>query len=839
MAGLGRSFRYSKSSEVTPAFFGTVVKTGESLDPDAGPIRTGASTNYGRELIGDTPTTQALALLKLGTIRYPGGNESQVFDITDQTDIDGLWRAIDYCALNNLILNFTIADAQYINPITQVASVTATQRAEMVQLIKNDLMGYAIAKGVQIESIHIGNEFKGLTAIYGQDAYIGYGKVSAVLLHEIDAILDGIRFTSQTDRPQIVIEPPNWVNARQQAEFFNLLKFSIGADGQTAASKLTAIDLHGRGAGGPTATNTLALTWDEYFGTPLNFDYETNLRNVISYWTNDSAMQNVLFRNSAWAYAVSPALNEAALGMLQLHTATKLGLISLTNYVGYNLDNSALIYSGNGQVLVRAGGALFAMMSEALRGTEAIGLTSTPSLQAESTALGITRAFAGANHVVLYDVNRTAGDLKMDLDATALILDMEMFVAGVKSVMVDILGSLNPTHRNGIVTREFLEIGPEKLSKGGTDFILNGYEIAQTDIIANGIFGDASNNILNGSAGKDILHGLGGDDIIYGGNGADILTGGTGKDRLYGDAGDDDIYGGDGADMLYGGTGIDTANYAFSKTAVTVNMLNPLNTGDADFYASIENISGSNFNDNLTGNALANLLSGGLGNDTFYFSGGADTFSGGLGNDDTIQIDQVATRISLTDGTNSRGISILDIENVFGGNGNDSLTGNTLSNYFIGGGGNDTLSGLNGDDVLRGGLGRDQIFGGAGNDQLAGGSGQDIFSGGAGNDIFIYYFASEGGDTVNDFGSASGNDDVFHFNAKAFGNLALGRLSASNFYTSATSNIGLDANDFFVFRQSDKTLWFDADGKRGAAPILIADLQNTAANITINDIWLI
>jgi Ca2+-binding RTX toxin-like protein len=158
---------------------------------------------------------------------------------------------------------------------------------------------------------------------------------------------------------------------------------------------------------------------------------------------------------------------------------------------------------------------------------------------------------------------------------------------------------------------------------------------------------------------------------------------------------------------------------------------------------------------------------------------------------------------------------------------------------LIGASGNDTLSGLSGNDILRGGLGRDQIFGGAGNDQLAGGGGEDLFSGGAGNDLFIYYFATEGGDTITDYGSTSCNDDAFQFNASAFGKLALGRLSPSNFYTSAYSNIGLDANDLFIFRQSDKTLWFDADGKKGAAPILMADLQNTAANITVDDIWMI
>lgn len=840
MAFFGSPIRYSQSSKVTDYFFGTVVKTGESVDANTGLIKTGGSTNYGRELVGNTPTTQALALLHLGTIRYPGGGENRLFDITDKLDIDGLKRAIDYCALNHLSLNFTLNDAVYINPKTQLASITALQRTQLAHFIEVDLTGYAIAKGVNIESIHLGNEFVGQTGLYEQNAYLGYGRVSALLLHEIDTVLDKVPYTAVSNRPQIVLEPPNWVNRNEQADFFKILKLSIGADGQTAASKIYAVDLHGAGTGGPTATNTLELTWDGYFGKTASFDYELNLRNVMAYWMNDSATQHIFFRNSAWAYPESPALSQAGLGMLHIHTGSKLGMISVTNYVGYNLDNSALIYSGNGQVLLRAGGALFAMMSDSLRGTEAIGLSSTPPLQLESTAPSITRAFAGGNHIVLYQVNRTATDLAIDVDAIALMSNMETFVGGVKSTQVDILGSTNPTHRNGLVTHEYVQIETPNLASSIIDFTLNAYEIAQIDIIANGTFGSDTKNTLRGGAGRDILQGLGGDDVIYGGQGGDILTGGAGQDRLYGESGDDSLFGGAGADTLFGGTGNDTASYAFSQNAVTVNLLNSaFNTGDAlgDFYNAVEHLTGSQFNDHLTGNAFANLLCGGLGNDTFYFSGGADTFSGGLGNDDAIQIDHVSTRISLSDGTNSRGITLFDIENIFGGTGSDNLTGDARQNYLAGGDGNDTLTGFGGNDLLRGGTGRDAIYGGAGDDQLAGGSGQDSFSGGTGNDTFIYYFASEGGDVIADYSALQGNDDIFNFNTKAFGNLALGRLSANNFFTSIRSNIGLDADDLFVFRQSDKTLCYDADGN--AAPVLIADLQNTAANITTSDIWLV
>lgn len=44
-----------------------------------------------------------------------------------------------------------------------------------------------------------------------------------------------------------------------------------------------------------------------------------------------------------------------------------------------------------------------------------------------------------------------------------------------------------------------------------------------------------------------------------------------------------------------------------------------------------------------------------------------------------------------------------------------------------------------------------------------------------------------------------------------------------------------DGNDFFIFRTTDQTLWFDVDGNPGTAPILIADLQ-VGVTVTSSDI---
>ena len=113
-----------------------------------------------------------------------------------------------------------------------------------------------------------------------------------------------------------------------------------------------------------------------------------------------------------------------------------------------------------------------------------------------------------------------------------------------------------------------------------------------------------------------------------------------------------------------------------------------------------------------------------------------------------------------------------DIENVNTGAGNDTITGNDLSNIIAGGGGNDvvhgaagsdmidggtgddTLNGNDGLDIIHGGDGNDTIDGGAGDDALNGNAGNDTLKGGAGNDVL------DGGAGVDILKGGDGNDTI-------------------------------------------------------------------------------
>lgn len=113
----------------------------------------------------------------------------------------------------------------------------------------------------------------------------------------------------------------------------------------------------------------------------------------------------------------------------------------------------------------------------------------------------------------------------------------------------------------------------------------------------------------------------------------------AGNDNLIGGAGNDTLDGGIGSgnDVLTGGADIDTVTYATAPSAVSVSLLvtTAQNTGGAgtDTITTVENLTGSAFDDTLSGNNATNTLTGGAGNDTLNGRAGLNTMIGGTGND--------------------------------------------------------------------------------------------------------------------------------------------------------------------------------------------------------------
>src|SRR5690349_4638775 len=116
---------------------------------------------------------------------------------------------------------------------------------------------------------------------------------------------------------------------------------------------------------------------------------------------------------------------------------------------------------------------------------------------------------------------------------------------------------------------------------------------------------------------------------------------------------------------------------------------------------------------------------------------------------------------------------------IFGGDGNDTLTG---------GSGNDLLSGQGGNDSLFGGAGNDTLTGGAGNDFVVGGTGADTANLGAGNDVFVWN-QGDGSDKVE---GGTGHDELLFNGAIGAEQFTLSASDGHALLTRVQGNIVMD-----------------------------------------------
>jgi Ca2+-binding RTX toxin-like protein len=234
------------------------------------------------------------------------------------------------------------------------------------------------------------------------------------------------------------------------------------------------------------------------------------------------------------------------------------------------------------------------------------------------------------------------------------------------------------------------------------------------------LVGDANNNVLNGNDGNDGLQGGAGDDTLNGGAGIntaefldsaaavtvnltlgtatgdgndtliniqnvigssfdDVITGDSNDNDLRGFSGDDTLIATQGNDILNGESNTavgDTASFinATSGVTVTINAAGQNLTGSGlgtVSLVSIENLTGSGFDDRLFGDAGANVLDGGNGNDILQGNAGNDTIIGGAGTDVAYfhgnEWEYSSVSLTNVNGTTGVATPVLD--------GDDTLTG--------------------------------------------------------------------------------------------------------------------------------------------------------------------
>ncbi|MDD5273504.1 MAG: calcium-binding protein, partial [Methylovulum sp.] len=238
------------------------------------------------------------------------------------------------------------------------------------------------------------------------------------------------------------------------------------------------------------------------------------------------------------------------------------------------------------------------------------------------------------------------------------------------------------------------------------------------------LYAGAGDNVLDGGLGTDIASYLyaasavtaslavaGGQNTL--GSGSDTLTGienlngSNYNDTLAGNAGANVLNGSGGADAMAGGDGSDYYYVDNAGDVVTETNANA-GTGGADtVYSSLNaytlaaNVENGRIQSagaaNLTGNGLDNLL---------YTGVGDNVLDGGLGVDTASYLyvaSAVTASLAVAGGQNTLGSgsdTLTGIENLTGGNYNDTLAGNAGANVLVGGVGFDTLTGGGGADTF-------------------------------------------------------------------------------------------------------------------------------------------
>lgn len=160
---------------------------------------------------------------------------------------------------------------------------------------------------------------------------------------------------------------------------------------------------------------------------------------------------------------------------------------------------------------------------------------------------------------------------------------------------------------------------------------------------------DSTVDIIIGGSGNDLIsfegapvdfrvaYGRLGNDTLIGGDGDERLHGGPGDDELFGNGGNDTLLGHFGKDLIDGGDGVDTVTYYYAGSSVYAEANGEPISGTAreqdTIATNVENIVGSEFDDELVGNDSDNFIKGLGGNDTITANGGNNVLWGGNGND--------------------------------------------------------------------------------------------------------------------------------------------------------------------------------------------------------------
>jgi len=328
---------------------------------------------------------------------------------------------------------------------------------------------------------------------------------------------------------------------------------------------------------------------------------------------------------------------------------------------------------------------------------------------------------------------------------------------------------------------------------------------------------------IAGSSGNDEIAATGNFLTINGGEGNDTLS-------VLGNYG-----------TLNGGGGVDTISYAGSDKGVTIDLVGGVVVRAGDYsssatFSSIENATGSGFDDRFIASAGANAFNGGAGTDIVSY-----------------ERSNASVTINLLTGSISGGFATGDtftsIEGVTGSTFADVITGDNGDNVLDGGGGADLVHGGEGNDTIYvGGFAPDNplVYGDGGNDTIyfspysLGYEGNATAYGGEGNDTFLVIDRAYG--TID---GGTGSDSLYlsvDDNKDAHGLARLNIVDIEHLYISTMGPSAMftaaQLASFQTIASTDpgQMVWLRIRSDPGVSLDLSAQLQGQSANVTVDNL---
>ncbi|NVK47876.1 MAG: hypothetical protein HWE33_16430, partial [Rhodobacteraceae bacterium] len=602
----------SSSAEISNAHFQSVLVSKYAFQDSESRLEQGTVFDDGMDALG------------VSSIRFPGGTEAWdgSFDFRNPDDVAKLHDVLDYCASQNIGMQFTVpvrwfATEELDADGNRIAYISDEDAQALSKFIEEDLLGYATSLGVPIENIKLGNEFLAsangdehgldLSPLTPEEYGAAASAVAIIVGESLANFSDNNPLAEFTTPPDIVLEMPLWTGGiDRMLEYFDT----------DASQYISAIDTHG-------THMSLEASLDELLGTNANETWYDDmpvadrLELLISHMNDSSAeygFGELTYLNEAWAVDKA-GLDHLAQAILTFHAMSVSGVESATLWTAFSggdFTTTSAAFTDNNGGRTRMLGELFTEMQSHLVGLTAVDLNTglTPAEELESGF--IVRAFIDEDgRAVVYIANLGENSMEVDIDLTEFLSSIPGFSEGLADIEALKFGAANGAFDSFYKSSDMELFDSDYL---GIDPVVDGvtlgaYEVLQVSLTASGEFASQLGDEINVEGDEDAwIIAYEGDDNITTGNGADRIDAGDGSDTIFSNGGFDTITAGAGNDIVWGGYGQDVVY---------------LGDGDDVFYDEA----------NQTNQWGDDFVDGGDGNDLIYGSGGADTLYGGNGND--------------------------------------------------------------------------------------------------------------------------------------------------------------------------------------------------------------